>query len=499
MNQFHKVILLIFFTASLNAQSLEDVIRYSTPNHNGTARFTAMGGAFGALGGDLSALQVNPASSSVFEHSQIGVSMNSGSNKINSNYYDTGFDTSSNNFDFDQFGFVFVLKNSEVSLWSKISFSFDYQKKANFSSFFEAEGYNPNGIDNYFLNFAQGVTLENFQTTQRESISELYSYLGENFGFDEQQGFLGYQSYMIEANLDEPLNTEYYSTVNPASNGYFHEYVTSRSGGINKYAFNFSGEYKKKYYFGLNLNSYNLEYIEQTDFYESNYSNTSALNSFRFNNKLLTLGKGFSFQIGAITKLTEQLRLGLSYESPTWFSIIEETEQFVASNDGSGITVEPNVINIYPEYRFRTPLKYTGSLAYIFGKKGLISFDYTRIDYDSANYNEPNDNYFQDQNDVIKNNLSTEGILKIGGEYRFGNYSLRAGYVKQNAFLKNFDNSGSIISIGGGINFGGSSLDFSITSSDFNDQQQLFSSGLTDTINLKKDQLNFRFTYILKL
>ena len=129
----------------------------------------------------------------------------------------------------------------------------------------------------------------------------------------------------------------------------------------------------------------------------------------------------------------------------------------------------------------------------------MISVDYTRINYDSANFNEPNDTYFEDQNDVIKNNLSTEGILKIGGEYRFGNYSLRAGYVKQNAFLKNFDNSGSIMSIGGGINFGGSSLDFSIASSDFNDQQQLFSSGLTDTINLKKDQLNFRFTYILKL
>ena len=130
MNQFHKAILLIFFTASMNAQSLEDVIRYSTPNLNGTARFTAMGGAFGALGGDLSALQVNPASSSVFEHSQIGISMNSGRNKINSNYYGTGFETSSNNFDFDQFSFVFVLKNSEVSPWSKISFSLDYQKKA---------------------------------------------------------------------------------------------------------------------------------------------------------------------------------------------------------------------------------------------------------------------------------------------------------------------------------------------------------------------------------
>ena len=499
MNQFHKAILLSFFTVSINAQSLEDVVRYSTPNLTGTARFTAMGGAFGALGGDLSALQVNPASSSVFEHSQIGVTMNSVRNKINSDYFGSEYEISSSDLNFDQFGFVFVLKNSDAGPWSKIGFSFDYQQTANFNSVFEAEGYNRNGIDNYFLGFAQGVALENFQTSQRETISQLYSYLGENFGFDTQQGFLGYQSYIIEANLDEPLNTDYYSTVNPASNGYFHEYVTRRSGGINKYAFNFSGEYQKKYYFGLNLNSYNLEYIEETDFYESNYSDTSALNSFRFNNRLLTLGKGFSFQIGGIAKLSQQLRLGLSYESPTWFSILEETEQFVASNDGSEITVEPLIINTYPEYRFKTPSKYTASLAYIFGEKGLISIDYTRVNYDSANFNEPNDSYFRDQNDIIENNLSTEGILKIGGEYRFGNYSLRAGYINQNSFIKKVDNSGSIMSIGGGINFGGSSLDLSITSSNFSDQQQLFTSGLTDTINLKRDHLNVRLTYVLRL
>ena len=223
------------------------------------------------------------------------------------------------------------------------------------------------------------------------------------------------------------------------------------------------------------------------------------MNSFRFNNRLLTLGKGFSFQIGGIAKLSQQLRLGLSYESPTWFSILEETEQFVASNDGSEITVEPLIINTYPEYRFKTPSKYTASLAYIFGKKGLISIDYTRVNYDSANFNEPNDSYFRDQNDIIENNLSTEGILKIGGEYRFGNYSLRAGYINQNSFIKKVDNSGSIMSIGGGINFGGSSLDLSITNSNFSNQQQLFTSGLTDTINLKRDHLNVRLTYVLRL
>jgi hypothetical protein len=39
-------------------------LRYSQDNLNGTARFRAMG-AFGALGGDLSSLNVNPAGSAI--------------------------------------------------------------------------------------------------------------------------------------------------------------------------------------------------------------------------------------------------------------------------------------------------------------------------------------------------------------------------------------------------------------------------------------------------
>merc|ERR1712054_514004 len=55
-----------------SAQTIDDVLRYSTENLQGTARFQAMGGAFGALGGDLSALNVNPAGSAVFNYSEIG-------------------------------------------------------------------------------------------------------------------------------------------------------------------------------------------------------------------------------------------------------------------------------------------------------------------------------------------------------------------------------------------------------------------------------------------
>ena len=499
MKHYYKAILLLFFVTSINGQSLQDILRYSSSDLNGTARYTAMGGAFGALGGDFGALDNNPATGSVFEHTQFSITTSSIRNRTNANYFGSSYETKYSDSEFDQVGFALVLKNTVESQWSKISFAFNYQKTSNFNDAFEADGYNFTGVDEYFLNSAQGYELSNFQIRPGENESDLYSFLGENVGFDAQQGFLGYQSFIIDAVVDESTNTVYISNVSPATEGYIHEYVTQRSGGIKKYTFNFSGEYLNKYNVGININSHKLEYRQVNDFYEGNYADSSTLNAFRFNNELLSFGEGVSFQVGAIAKLNKQIRFGLSYESPTWFSVTEETIEFAASNDGSNITIEPDVINTYPEYRFKTPSKYSGSFAYIFGQKGLISVDYTQVNYDKAQFNEPNDDSLNEQNDVIIQNVNAAGILRIGGEYRFGNYSIRAGYINQGASLKNFDNSSSSKSIGGGINFGGSSLDLSIVSSEFNGQQQLFSTGLTDNIDLKKERFTVGLTYTLKL
>ncbi|UJH89691.1 hypothetical protein LZ575_11495 [Antarcticibacterium sp. 1MA-6-2] len=68
------VIALLAMTFS-QAQDITDAVRYSTEGLSGTARFRAMSGAFGALGGDLSAMTVNPAGSAVFLNSYSTVSL----------------------------------------------------------------------------------------------------------------------------------------------------------------------------------------------------------------------------------------------------------------------------------------------------------------------------------------------------------------------------------------------------------------------------------------
>ena len=76
------------FTAFSQSLSYQDLaILFSQDDKNGTARFTAMSGAFGALGGDISSMNVNPAGLSVFNNSLFSGSFNSRNTEINSNYY----------------------------------------------------------------------------------------------------------------------------------------------------------------------------------------------------------------------------------------------------------------------------------------------------------------------------------------------------------------------------------------------------------------------------
>jgi len=87
MKKYLFLLLTGFTFSTAQSQETTDAIRYSQDNLNGTARFRAMGGAFGALGGDLSAITINPAGAAVFTNNQIAMTLSSYNTKNNSNYF----------------------------------------------------------------------------------------------------------------------------------------------------------------------------------------------------------------------------------------------------------------------------------------------------------------------------------------------------------------------------------------------------------------------------
>jgi hypothetical protein len=489
-----------------NAQDINDVVRYSTENLNGTARFRAMSGAFGALGGDFSAFSINPAGSAVFTNSEIAVSLTNYHNDNDASYFGTATNSNDSEFDLNQAGIVFVFNNVGDSDWTKISLGLNVQNNDNFYNSFFAAGRNPSsGIADYFVAFANGQALIDIAQQPNETDTFTYQFLGENFGFAAQQGFLGYEGFVINPNVDDDNNTLYNSNAD-YSDGADHEYLVQSSGFNRKYTFNIAAKYKNNLYLGFNINTHDVDYRERRVFIESPVNMNSGLQYAEFSNELYTYGAGISFQVGAILKL-EKLRLGGSYQSPTWYSLNDELIQGLSTDfrDPGNPTsilrrdIFPNVVNAYQEHRIVTPGSITGSLAYVFGKKGLISFDYSLKDYSNAKLRPTND--FLIPNSDIDTQLRAASTYRVGGEYRIKQLSLRGGY----RFEQSPYNDTSVIgdlegySLGLGYNFGSLSFDLAYDRSEQITNPQLFQAGLTDRININNINSNVTFTVSFKL
>lgn len=487
-----KSILLTLFvlgTLSLSAQTLNDAYRYSKNEMTGTARFMAMSGAFGALGGDISAININPASSAVFLSSSASASLDYRWTDNNLNFNGSLSSTDEQDFDIGNLGGVFVFNNNGEGNWRKISVGLNYQSSANYDDNYYVRGNSSNSIDQYFLNYAQGIELDLLQTRDNESVSELYSYLGENVGYGAQQALLGYQAYVIEADADDPANTSYYSLIQPGSFDQGYQYLATGLNG--KLSLNIGTQFKDFLYLGLNINSHFINYENRTEFSEFNSNTGSETTEVYFGNSLSTNGDGFSFQLGSIAKLSDNVRVGLTYNSPEWYNIREENSQYLDTNSNLDeyVSIDPNVINVYPEYQYKIPSKISAGAAYLFGKSGLISFDYSFQDYTNMEFRPTNDSYFSELNSDISNEMKAVSTYKIGGEYRIQNFSLRGGYRFEESPFVNENRVGNLTgySAGLGYNFGNVNLDLAYSTAQYDENLPVFESGYTNPVNIDRN------------
>ena len=484
----------------INAQSLQDALRYSRPEQSGTARYMAMGGAFNALGGDFSAINDNPAAGGVFVNSEFNVTLNSNNNRINSNYLEKENKINSENTNINQFGVVLVLKNTNGGDLSKLSFAYNYQRTQSFEDKYRASGANnKNGLDDYFLAFADGVQYGRIKTYENETLSQSYEYLGNNFGFATQQAFLGYQSYIIDPLDETDLNNSYISNSNPQNQVVDHDFFVSNSGHNGKHSFNISGQLKDNLYLGINLNSHYSEFRRIDRLTEFNYGSGSDFISSLFENDLNTVGSGFSFQLGSIYKF-KNLRIGISYQSPVWYNFTDELVQYVETSKTSGIDiVDPRIINIY-EYSLKTPSILSIGLAHVFGSKGLITFQYDLTDFSNLKFDvRDGDINFINQNNKIERSLKSAGILKLGGEYRVNRLSFRLGYFNQQSINKTINDVSNGYSFGLGYDLGGSLLNIGILNQNIKKSESMYQEGLTDIIYLRNRQEQFFISLAVKL
>jgi hypothetical protein len=470
-------LLILAMITALNAglaQTVDDALRYSQIFYNGTARFMSMGGAFTALGGDISSLNQNPAGIGVFRSSELSISPQLFNFKSITDFNNSRNEDFLNDFNLGQAGIVLNLKNSQSATGLvTLNFGYSYSRTNNFNETIKIDGVSDgSSLLDYWVEKIEGIV----DTT-------LSDYM------DAADAYLGWYTWLLD-----PLSgtNDTYGTVYTNYGRYSADYgknmtrTITNTGYTGEHAISLGGNFSNNLYLGVTLGIARLEYENTLEHSEKSDSVlASGFRDFDYSYYYRNWGTGYSLKFGLIYKPIEPLRIGFSFHSPTFYWINEYLNDNIVSHvDGK---VEDQLENdaSWFKYRLRTPLRGTLGIAYQIKKFGVISAEGELVDYSMAKFSIVGDDDFNysPKNQEIKNTLKFAGNFRLGAEARLNKLYFRGGYGYYGRAYKSSDLNKNIcynsISAGAGFRQQNIYVDFGYTRMS-NPQKYILYSTLTE-------------------
>ncbi len=411
------------------SQTLYDGLKTSIYDISGTARYSSMAGAFGALGGDASSIKDNPAGLGIFRKSEISFSTDFLNQKTESAWNETHSNNSRTGSVFNNFSYIMALPTWRNESGTKgllsSNFSFTYNKLKNFDRKTDINSKSVNSsMTDYFGYFTGDLPNSSLEWDN-------YPQNGISSPFDNVD--LPWMSVMAHyGRLIRPYNNGWESLL---SNGekVTPSYVLNENGKINEYSVGWSGNFSNRLYLGATLNLQSIDYSAHS-IYNEEFGNNGGMTLV---NDIFTTGNGVNLNVGAIMVPADFMRIGIALHSPLIYKLTTtnySTLSFNTTVDGSLESPSNN-----KDYEFKTPMVLNLSTAFILNSKGLFSIEYVLTNFSGAKMMDQNgntDEYKYDNVD-IKNMLNNSGTIKVGGEYKLtDNLALRGGYAYTGSITK---------------------------------------------------------------
>lgn len=424
---------MIFIAPFLKAQSIDDVVRYSQTNSGGTALSMSMGGATGAVGGDFSNAVSNPAGLGLFRSSEFAGSASIFNSSGNSDFYGSSEDDRKFNFNIQNLHLVLHTPNRDKLKkkgWMGTTFAMGYNKTSNLGERWTFRGFNPNSsLIDAIATSANGI--EPSQLTSADQV-------------------LAFETYLIDAFADTAGNISYGSLEGPLGGNVTQRGTFDSRGRVGETSFSFAANHSNRLYIGGGLSIRRIIFEREFSYTERDDADSiDTFNSFNYETTQSDRATAIAFRGGLIYRVNDYLRLGASALVPLDYSVNTDYTYSMNSDLSSGQYFNESVGSF--DYKLRLPTRFTGSAAFIIGKQGIISVDYETVNY-SKNRLIDDSGLFDNTNDDIRGRLNTTGNLRIGGEARFEDLYLRAGYQRLGDPYSSATNNQTIqmFSLGGG-------------------------------------------------
>ncbi len=429
--------LLLITGGYLSAQTHDNALRFSTETLDGTARYQAMGGAFGAVGADYSSLRQNPAGLGLFRSNEIQGTIAFGQNLDQATWYEEHYKKGRTAFS-GNMSVVLATPLRGSGLTFNLALGF-YQRQSFARSF---------DISNHHIT---DFSLADYTALITPSdVSPEYLLSQNAYDGSVPPSWLAILGHRAGWTVRRPEGF-YESAFNYSDNGGIlgpsnSQLRVNERGGIQDFDFTGGLNYNDRLYFGLGLKVSALDY-RMNSYYSENFIDNDNL---KLTNELRTSGSGASVSFGVIARVSDHLRLGAAVQTPTWYTL---QDNFVAGAESRHLRVDKEGKPL-PEkewtkrrktpgdaacrYQLQTPTKIVLSGAFV-GRHGMLS-----LDYELANYSgiELKGNTFDYDNQLMKDYfMPMQSTLRVGGELRVSpQFSLRAGgYWRQAPMKASFD------------------------------------------------------------
>ena len=419
MKNYLLFVFAIIIYQSSQAQNLTDVVRWSAIDQLGTARTLGAGSAFGAMGGDFSVVNINPAGIADYRVSEFTFTPSLRGYKT-----DAWFDKNSVNnqlskgtgISLDNIGFI--IASNPGSKWTSSNVVLGFSRTADLGRKVLIEGKIPGSIATYFAEKANGYTV------------------------DELDDFIAYPAYNTGAIYDADKDNNYETDFGSADQQVDRTQEITQKGGINELTVGWAGEYNNQLNMGLSVGVPFGSFEEEKVYRESDDGDfIPVFNELKYTERLNTSGVGINFKAGFTYKILNNIRIGGAFHSPTWYKFSDDysTALEYAFTDHQGYQqydyTSPDGTF---EYKISTPWRAIGSAGYIYrigDIRGFINADIEHLDYTNANYNGTayssdagEIEYTNEVNRTILKKLGTATNVRLGTEFGYKNLRVRGGY-----------------------------------------------------------------------
>ncbi len=417
------------------AQVPEDALRNSWYIPMGSARSMAIGGAMGALGGDISANNNNPAGLGLYKTKEAVLSPALQLNNNSIHFRGTGSRSQGNAFSYGSSGLVLGATNSSRHQGNTISNSFSI-------SITQLTSFHNN-------TYYQG--LNNVSSFSEQYLEELIA-AGASPQAAEQNYIFGsslaYRTYLIDTFT---INGQFagYKSLVPVATGINQERQEETRGGIHELSFAFARNTADRLYLGASINIPIVGYQSDLTYTETDISGDPDNNfdHFTFSRHYTSSGFGINAKLGLIYKTKSPFRWGIALHTPSFISFRDQLRAAMTTNtEGYAGTVSESSDHLnngnpgIVEYVLQTPWKAILSGSVVLSEnsdtklqRGFISADLEYINYRSSRFytsgsgDESQAAYYQQVNSTIKDYYKGALNFRLGGELKFDPWMVRLG------------------------------------------------------------------------